>query len=57
MEKRETDPAYNIFGEYIGHRDNRSGGESIPQNTDHGIQTPSYETISNAVLEILEDQK
>lgn len=48
---------YNIFGEYIGHRDNRSGGESIPQNTDHGIQTPSYETISNAVLEILEDQK
>ncbi len=46
----------NIFGDYIGHRDNRSGGESIPKNTNQGKQTPSYESISNAVLEILEDQ-
>lgn len=28
----------NIFGEYIGHRDNRSGGESIPKNTHQGMQ-------------------
>lgn len=47
----------NIFGEYIGHRDNRSGGESIPQNTNKGIQTSSYEAISEAIFEILEDQK
>ncbi len=46
----------NIFGEYIGHRDNRSGGESIPQNTNKGIQTSSYETISEAIFTILEDQ-
>lgn len=47
----------NIFGEYIGHRDNRSGGESIPQNTNKGIQTSSYGVISEAIFEILEDQK
>lgn len=46
----------NIFGEYIGHRDNRSGGESIPQNTNKGIQTSSYEMISEAIFTILEDQ-
>jgi len=47
----------NIFGEYIGHRDNRSGGESISQNTNKGVQTSSYEAISEAIFEILEDQK
>ncbi len=47
----------NIFGEYIGHRDNRSGGESIPQNTNKGIHTSSYEPISEAIFTILEDQK
>lgn len=46
----------NIFGNYIGHRDNRSGGESIPKNTTNGFQTPSYELISEAILEILEEQ-
>lgn len=47
----------NIFGEYINHKDNRSGGESIAQNTNNGIQTLSYEAISEAIFEILEDQK
>lgn len=47
----------NIFGNYIGHRDNRSGGESIPKNTTYGYQTPSYELISKAILEILEEQQ
>lgn len=47
----------NIFGNYIGHRDNRSGGESIPQNTTNGSQTPSYELISKAILKILEEQQ
>ncbi len=45
----------NIFGYYIGHRDNRSGGESIPVNTTRGESTPSYQGISGAILNILED--
>lgn len=47
----------NIFRHYIGHRDNRSSGESIPKNTANGISTVSYYEISESILEILEDQK
>lgn len=46
----------NIFKYYIGHRDNRTTGESIPVNTTRGIQTSSYEEISKSILEILEDR-
>lgn len=46
----------NIFKYYIGHRDNRSSGESIPVNTTRGVQTSSYEEISQAILRILEDE-
>lgn len=44
----------NIFREYIGHRDNRSGGESIPVSTGSGESTPSYIEISDQILEMLE---
>lgn len=44
----------NIFQKYIGHRDNRSGGESIPVNTGSGELTPSYTEISDQILKILE---
>lgn len=44
----------NIFKYYIGHRDNRSNGESIPVNTTRGIQTSSYREISEAIIKILE---
>ncbi len=43
----------NIFREYIGHRDNRSGGESIPLSTGSGESTPSYIEISDQILEML----
>ena len=46
----------NIFKYYIGHRDNRTNGESIPVNTARGVQTSSYEKISDAILQILEDR-
>jgi chromosome partitioning protein len=46
----------NIFKYYIGHRDNRTNGESIPVNTTRGIQTSSYKEISKAILKILEDE-
>ena len=46
----------NIFKYYIGHRDDRSNGESIPVNTTRGIQTSSYEDISQAILKVLEDE-
>jgi len=46
----------NIFKYYIGHRDNRTNGESIPVNTTRGIQTSSYKEISKSILEILEDE-
>lgn len=45
----------NIFKYYIGHRDNRTNGESIPVNTAHGFQTESYREISQSILKILED--
>ncbi len=45
----------NIFKYYIGHRDNRTGGESIPVNTARGLQTGSYREISQSILRILED--
>lgn len=45
---------YNIFKYYIGNRDNRSNGESIPLNTAKGTQTASYKDISEDVLTILE---
>ncbi|MCX7748220.1 MAG: AAA family ATPase [Clostridia bacterium] len=43
----------NIFKFYIGHKDNRSGGESIPANTSKGETTPSYDELSKALLKIL----
>lgn len=43
----------NIFKYYIGHKDNRSGGESIPANTSKGNPTPSYDNLSQALLKIL----
>lgn len=43
----------NIFKYYIGHRDNRSNGESIPNNTARGEQTQSYEELANAILSII----
>ncbi len=46
----------NIFKYYIAHKDNRSNGESIPVNTTRGIQTSSYEEISESILEILEGE-
>ena len=46
----------NIFRYYIGHRDNRSTGESIPENTSGGKANPFYREISQAILKILEDQ-
>lgn len=46
----------NIFKYYIGHRDDRSNGESIPVNTTRGIQTSSYEEISQAILRVLENE-
>ena len=47
----------NIFKYYIGHRDNRTNGESIPVNTTRGKQTSSYKEISESILKILEDRK
>lgn len=44
----------NIFGYYIGHRDNRTGGESIPYNTSHGYKTSSYKNISKSIISVLE---
>jgi len=46
----------NIFKYYIGHRDNRTNGESIPVNTSRGVQTSSYKGISKAILKILENE-
>ena len=46
----------NIFKYYIGHRDNRTNGESIPVNTTRGMQTSSYKEISKSILKILEDK-
>lgn len=46
----------NIFKYYIGHRDNRTNGESIPVNTTQGVQTSSYKQISEAILKILGDE-
>lgn len=43
----------NIFKYYIGNRDNRSGGESIPVNTAKGDLTPSYEELAKALLTII----
>lgn len=43
----------HIFKDYIANKDNRSGGESIPQNTARGKITPSYKKISNVLIEIL----
>lgn len=44
----------HIFNLYIGHRDNRSGGESIPVNTSRGLSTPSYDKLAAYILKILE---
>jgi cellulose biosynthesis protein BcsQ len=44
---------YNIFKYYIGNRDNRSGGESIPSNTAKGDLTPSYDDLASALLSII----
>lgn len=46
----------HIFNLYIGHRDNRSGGESIPANTSRGLPTPAYDKLAAYILKILEDQ-
>lgn len=46
----------NIFKYYIGHRDNRSAGKSIPQNTAMGIANYFYDDISQAILKMLEEQ-
>lgn len=43
----------HIFKDYIANKDNRSGGESIPQNTAMGKITPAYEKISSVLIEIL----
>lgn len=42
-----------IFKSYIPNRDNRSGGESIPQNTANGLTTESYKQISDDILKVL----
>lgn len=47
---------YNIFKYYIAHKDDRTNGESIPVNTTRGKQTPSYEAISECILDILESK-
>ncbi|MHC1685827.1 MAG: ParA family protein [Clostridiaceae bacterium] len=44
---------YNIFKYYIGNKDNRSGGESIPANTANGVLTPSYDDLATALLTII----
>ncbi|QPR66637.1 AAA family ATPase [Lysinibacillus macroides] len=43
----------HIFKDYIAHKDNRSGGESIPQNTARGDITPAYEQISGVLFNML----
>jgi len=47
----------HIFNQHIGHRDNRSGGESVPVNTGHGLSTPSYDILADNILTILEGIK
>lgn len=44
-----------IFKEYISHKDNRSGGESVAKNTSIGEITGTYKKISEHILTILEN--
>ncbi len=47
----------NILSERIPHKDSRSTGNSVPMNTAEGRPTESYITISQNLLEILEESK
>ena len=55
-DKEDGFSTFNIFREYISHRDNRSGGESIPLSTGSGESTPSYIELSDQILEMLEQK-
>lgn len=45
----------NIFDYCIYHKDSRSTGDSVPQNTSQGVSNELYKNISDAIIDILEN--